>query len=105
MSGPAYSGTIMLRQRHALPAVREQVINTLTGANMVGVAAGSAVGGAVGHPLPLIFGFTATNLLAAASVARRALSWPRGVSLLACAALRTASRFSSPARSAPTPAF
>jgi MFS family permease len=70
LEGPAYSGTVMLRQRHAPPAVRGQVINTLTGATMVGVAAGSAVGGAVGHPLPLIFGFTAINLLAAAIVAR-----------------------------------
>jgi MFS family permease len=69
LEGPAYSGTIALRQRLAPPAVRGQVINTLAGANMVAVAAGSAIGGAIGHALPLIFAFLAINLVAAAIVA------------------------------------
>ncbi|HTX30250.1 MAG TPA: MFS transporter [Solirubrobacteraceae bacterium] len=69
LEGPAYSGTITLRQRLAPPAVRGQVINTLAGANLVAVSAGSAIGGAIGHALPLILAFLAINLVAAAIVA------------------------------------
>ncbi len=69
LEGPAYSGTIAARLRHAPPALRGQVINTLAAANMVAVAAGSAVGGAVGRPLPLIVAFLAVNLVAAGIVA------------------------------------
>jgi MFS family permease len=76
LEGPAYSGTIALRQRHAPPAVRGQVITTLTGANMVGLAAGAAIGGAVVHPLSLILAFTAINLAAAVIAGR---PWNRAV--------------------------
>jgi MFS family permease len=69
LEGPAYSGTIAVRQRHAPPALRGQVINTLAGANTVALATGSALGGAIGHPLPLIFAFVLINLVAAAVVA------------------------------------
>jgi MFS family permease len=69
LEGPAYSATVALRQRLAPPAVRGQVINTLAGANMVAVAAGSALGGAIGEALPLIIVFLVINLVAAAIVA------------------------------------
>jgi MFS family permease len=70
LEGPAYSGTIALRQRTAPPALRGQVITTLTGANMVAVAAAAAIGGAVADPVALAVIFTAVNLVAAAIVMR-----------------------------------
>ncbi len=46
LEGPAYSGTIALRQRHAPPAVRAQVMTTLSGVSQLALAAGAALGGA-----------------------------------------------------------
>jgi MFS family permease len=69
LEGPAYSGTIALRQRHAPPAVRAQVMTTLGGAAMVAVAVGQAIGGAVHDPVPTIVAFTLINLVAAAVAA------------------------------------
>lgn len=74
LEGPAYSGTIALRQRHAPPPVRGQVIMTLTGGNMVAVAGCAAIGGVVGNPLPLIIAFTLINLVAATIAARGAVA-------------------------------
>jgi predicted MFS family arabinose efflux permease len=67
LEGPAYSGTIALRQRHAPPAVRAQVMTTLSGVSQLTLAVGAALGGAVHDPLMLIAAFTATNLIAAAA--------------------------------------
>jgi len=68
LEGPAYSGTITLRQRLAPPAVRAQVMTTLSGGGQVAVSLGAAIGGVVHDPLPLIVMFMVINLLAAMSV-------------------------------------
>jgi MFS family permease len=65
LEGPAYSGTIALRQRRAPPAVRAQVMTTLTSAGMVAASAGAAIGGAVSEPVPAILAFTVINAFAA----------------------------------------
>jgi len=65
LEGPAYSGTVALRQRYAPPSVRAQVVTTLGGATMICVAAGAALAGVIGAALPAIIGFVAVNLLAA----------------------------------------
>jgi MFS family permease len=67
LEGPAYSGTIALRQRHAPAAVRAQVMTTLTGVSGLTIAAGAALGGVVHDPLTLIVVFTVINLIAASS--------------------------------------
>lgn len=68
LEGPAYSGTITLRQRLTPPAVRAQVMTTLSGSAQVAVAVGAAIGGLIDDPVPLIVVFAAINLLAAMSV-------------------------------------
>lgn len=65
LEGPAYSGTIALRQRHTPAAVRAQVMTTLTGVALVASAAGAAIGGAIHQALPAIVAFTVINALAA----------------------------------------
>jgi MFS family permease len=67
LEGPAYSGTIAIRQRRAPPLVRAQVMTTLSSLAMVAVAAGAAIGGAIHRTLPLILVFTAVNAAAALS--------------------------------------
>jgi MFS family permease len=67
LEGPAYSGTIALRQRHAPPAVRAQVMTTLSGVSQLALAAGAALGGAIDDPIVLILVFTAVNLVAASA--------------------------------------
>jgi MFS family permease len=69
LEGPAYSGTIALRQRLTPPAVRAQVMTTLTGVALVASSAGAAIGGLVHKPLPAIFAFTAINACAALAAA------------------------------------
>jgi MFS family permease len=76
LEGPAYSGTIALRQRHAPPAVRAQMMTTLAGVAIVAGAAGAAVGGAVHNVWPLIAGFLAVNLAASAVAARGRVTRP-----------------------------
>jgi MFS family permease len=66
LEGPAYSGSIALRQRHAPPAVRTQVMTTLGSFALVAVSVGAAVGGAVHDPTPTIGAFVVINLVAAA---------------------------------------
>ncbi|MGA9860340.1 MAG: MFS transporter [Solirubrobacteraceae bacterium] len=66
VEGPAYSGWIALRQRHAPPAVRAQVMTTLTGIGGLALAAGAALGGTLHDPVTLILMLTAVNLIAAA---------------------------------------
>jgi MFS family permease len=70
LEGPAYSDTIALRQRHTPPAVRAQVMTTLTGIGGVAVAAGAAVGGAVHQIVPLVVAFVALNAVAALAAAK-----------------------------------
>lgn len=65
LEGPAYSGTIALRQRHSPPAVRAQLMLTLSGVGLAGAAAGAAIGGAIDQLVPLIVTFTLVNALAA----------------------------------------
>jgi hypothetical protein len=74
LDGPAYSGAIALRQRHAPPAVRAQVMTTLTSLSGVALSAGGAVGGLVSSPGTLILAFVAVNLAAAGSCAGERVS-------------------------------
>jgi MFS family permease len=70
IEGPAYSGTIALRQRHVPAAVRGQVFNTLGSFSLGAISLGAAVGGLVHRPLATIVLFAAINLGAAAIAAR-----------------------------------
>ena len=70
LEGPAYSGTIALRQRLTPPALRGQVLTTLSSAGMVAASAGAAIGGLVHNVTMPIVGFTVINLLAAAFAVR-----------------------------------
>jgi MFS family permease len=70
IEGPAYSGTIALRQRHVPAAVRGQVFNTLGSFSLGAISLGAAVGGLVHRPLATILLFVAINLVAAAIAAR-----------------------------------
>lgn len=70
LEGPAYSGTIAVRQRRTPAAVRAQVNSTLVGVVLIGVSAGSAIGGAINHVTGLVLTFTAVNLVAALVVIR-----------------------------------
>jgi MFS family permease len=71
LEGPAYSGTIALRQRHAPPAARAQVMTTVTSISQLMLSAGAALGGALHDPLVLIVMFVAVNLVAAAGALSR----------------------------------
>jgi hypothetical protein len=70
IEGPAYSGTIALRQRHVPAAVRGQVFNTLGSLSLGAISFGSAVGGLLHPPMTAFVVFTAVNLLAAVIAAR-----------------------------------
>lgn len=70
VEGPAYSGTIALRQRHVPAAVRGQVFNTLGSFSLGAISLGSAVGGLLRRPVTAIIVFTAVNLAAAVIAAR-----------------------------------
>jgi MFS family permease len=70
LEGPAYSGTIALRQRRAPAAVRAQVMTTLTSVALVASAAGAATSGAIDRPVPAIVAFTVINGLAAFTALR-----------------------------------
>ncbi len=74
LEGPAYSGTIALRQRHAPPEARAQVMTTVMSISQLMLSAGAALGGAVHDPLMLILLFVGVNLIAAAgALSRRSL--------------------------------
>jgi predicted MFS family arabinose efflux permease len=70
LEGPAYSGTIALRQRRTPSAVRAQVLSTLAGAAMVGFSVGAALGGLINQVTELVLTFTGVNLVAALVVVR-----------------------------------
>jgi predicted MFS family arabinose efflux permease len=75
LEGPAYSGTIALRQRHTPPAGRAQVMTTVASVSALTLSAGAAIGGAIHDPRTLIMVFIAVNLVAAAAaIARRSLA-------------------------------
>jgi len=71
LEGPAYSGTIALRQRLTPPAGRAQVMTTLASINALTLSAGSVIGGAIQDPQTLIVVFVAINLVAAAAATTR----------------------------------
>jgi MFS family permease len=64
LEGPAYSGTIALRQRHTPPAIRGGTMSTINGFTLAANAAGSAIAGVLDDTLALALAFTAVNLLA-----------------------------------------
>ncbi len=70
LEGPAYSGSIALRQRHAPPAQRAQTMTTLASAALVASAMASTIGGVVNAFTPLVIAFLAVNILAALMAAR-----------------------------------
>jgi MFS family permease len=70
LEGPAYSGTIALRQRHTPAHVRAQVMTTITGIGMVAASAGAVFGGVVHQIWVVVVIFAAVNAAAALSAAR-----------------------------------
>ena len=77
LEGPAYSGSIALRQRHAPVGARTQVLNTIAGFNQVALSAGSILGGVLRAPVAAFVCFCAVNLAAAAIVGQGELLRPR----------------------------
>ena len=75
LEGPAYAGSIALRQRHAPAAARTQVLNTMAGLSQVAMSAGAVLGGALPSTTGAFAAFAAANLVAAAIVG---LAGPRG---------------------------
>ncbi len=75
LEGPAYAGSIALRQRHTPPAGRAQVMTTIAGISQLALSAGAVIGGAVHDPFALIIVFVVVNLMAAAAaISRRGLT-------------------------------
>lgn len=70
LEGPAYSGTIAMRQRYAPPAQRAQTMTTLASFGLLASALGSTVGGIVHDFVPLVIAFLALNIVAALTAAR-----------------------------------
>jgi hypothetical protein len=70
LEGPAYSGTISVRQRYAPPAIRAQLQTTISGIGLVAASAGAAIGGLSHHPLTLFIVFIVINGFAALTVLR-----------------------------------
>jgi MFS family permease len=68
LEGPAFSGSVLLRQRQVPSAVRGQVTTTVIGVIGMAVTAAAAVGGAIADPMDLIVIFVALNLAAAGVV-------------------------------------
>jgi predicted MFS family arabinose efflux permease len=65
LEGPAFSGTIAIRQRETPPAVRAQVLTTMSSLGLIASALGAAIGGALHSPGASILAFLAVNVLAA----------------------------------------
>lgn len=51
LEGPAFSGTIVLRQRHSPPGARAQVVTTIVGLVQIAMSTGAALGGAIHDPM------------------------------------------------------
>ena len=75
LEGPAYSGTIALRQRYTPPAIRASTHSAINAATLLSNSAGSLIAGLANRPGVIIVCFVATNLaagtLAASTFARR----------------------------------
>jgi MFS family permease len=65
LEGPAYSGTITLRQRHTPPTLRAGTMSTLNAFTLMASAGGSALAGLIDRPVTLVLIFLGVNLLAA----------------------------------------
>ncbi|MGI8571833.1 MAG: MFS transporter [Solirubrobacteraceae bacterium] len=65
LEGPAWSGTVMIRQVQAPPAVRAQVLTTMMSMGLVASSLGAVLGGAFHSTQASIIAFTAVNVLAA----------------------------------------
>lgn len=70
LEGPAYSGTVMIRQVHAPPGVRAQVLSTMVSLGLVASSLGALIAGALHRTEPTLLAFTAVNVLAALIVWR-----------------------------------
>jgi MFS family permease len=69
LEGPAYSGSIAVRQRYTPSTVRAQVQTTISGIALVAASAGAVIGGLFHEPLTLVIAFAAINALAALTAA------------------------------------
>ena len=69
LEGPAFAGSVAIRQRYPPPAVRAQVISTIMSVTLTASALGSAAGGAARNPATIVGLFVVINLLAAACMA------------------------------------
>lgn len=65
LEGPAYSGTIALRQRHTPAPLRSAVMNTLGAFTYTASSLGAVLAGLIARPGVLVLIFVGANLLAA----------------------------------------
>ncbi len=65
LEGPAFSGTIAIRQRETPPAVRAQVMTTMSSLGLVASSLGAALGGALHSAGASILAFLGVNVVAA----------------------------------------
>jgi MFS family permease len=65
LEGPAFSGTIAIRQRETPPAVRAQVLTTMSSLGLIAASLGAAIGGALHSMDASILAFLVVNVLAA----------------------------------------
>jgi MFS family permease len=65
LEGPAWSGTMMIRQLQAPPAVRAQVLTTMMSLALTASSLGAVLGGALHRTQSILIAFTAVNVLAA----------------------------------------
>lgn len=72
LEGPAFSGSVAIRQRLPPPAVRAQVGSTIASVTLVSSSLGAAFGGAIPRPLTIAVTFVVVNGLAAICMARAA---------------------------------
>ncbi|HET9102458.1 MAG TPA: MFS transporter [Solirubrobacteraceae bacterium] len=80
LEGPAYSGSVTLRQRSAPPEVRGQVLTTFTSLTGLAISAGAAVGGLVASSRSLVLILVVINILAAAlCISRRSAAAEGGL--------------------------
>jgi MFS family permease len=80
LEGPAFSGSVAIRQRLPPPAVRAQVISTIASVTLTASSLGAALGGGIRHPLTIVLAFAVVNGLAAiclASAGRLGTGRPR----------------------------
>jgi predicted MFS family arabinose efflux permease len=75
LEGPAYSGTIELRQRYTPPAVRAGVMSTLNSFTLMSNSAGAGLAGLLGRPVLLVLAFLLVNLVAAAIAGGPGAAW------------------------------